>query len=361
MTAARVLRGHRGDRARAEHPEGGEGLEVGLQAGTAARVRAGDGERDDFGVTPPARPRGSAGVPVRWAGDAPERRGRRSLRRRRPHASTAACGSAPAAWPACRRSRRPSSPSGTEMATVAVRRVDPQRAGLAPRRAARPTACRVLPNTAGCFTASEAVLTAKLAREAFETDWVKLEVIGDDRTLLPDARRAAGGGRAAGRGRLRRAALHDRRPGPGPPPRAGRLRRRHAARLAHRQRPRHPQPPRAGPAASTRSGCRSSSTPGSAPRRTPPWPWSSAATPCWPPRASTGPRTRPPWPGAIAPRGRGRAYLARRAGRIPPRYHAEASSPLDGRPDLLIDPADRLTSPGRAPSSGALIWLGSSL
>ena len=45
----------------------------------------------------------------------------------------------------------------------------------------------LLPNTAGCFTARDAVLTAKLAREAFETDWVKLEVIGDDRTLLPDA------------------------------------------------------------------------------------------------------------------------------------------------------------------------------
>ena len=45
----------------------------------------------------------------------------------------------------------------------------------------------LLPNTAGCFTARDAVLTAKLAREAFETDWVKLEVIGDERTLLPDA------------------------------------------------------------------------------------------------------------------------------------------------------------------------------
>ena len=44
----------------------------------------------------------------------------------------------------------------------------------------------VLPNTAGCFTAREAVTTAQLAREALETDWVKLEVIGDDRTLLPD-------------------------------------------------------------------------------------------------------------------------------------------------------------------------------
>ena len=45
----------------------------------------------------------------------------------------------------------------------------------------------LLPNTAGCYTARDAVVTAKLAREAFETDWVKLEVIGDDRTLLPDA------------------------------------------------------------------------------------------------------------------------------------------------------------------------------
>jgi thiazole synthase len=45
----------------------------------------------------------------------------------------------------------------------------------------------LLPNTAGCFTARDAVLTAKLAREAFSTDWVKLEVIGDEDTLLPDA------------------------------------------------------------------------------------------------------------------------------------------------------------------------------
>jgi thiazole synthase len=45
---------------------------------------------------------------------------------------------------------------------------------------------RLLPNTAGCFTAHEAVTTARLAREAFDTDWVKLEVIGDERTLLPD-------------------------------------------------------------------------------------------------------------------------------------------------------------------------------
>jgi thiazole synthase len=51
----------------------------------------------------------------------------------------------------------------------------------------RRAGCRLLPNTAGCFTARDAVRTAKLAREAFATDWIKLEVIGDDRTLLPDA------------------------------------------------------------------------------------------------------------------------------------------------------------------------------
>ena len=45
----------------------------------------------------------------------------------------------------------------------------------------------MLPNTAGCFTAKDAVTTAKLARDAFETDWIKLEVIGDDQNLLPDA------------------------------------------------------------------------------------------------------------------------------------------------------------------------------
>lgn len=75
--------------------------------------------------------------------------------------------------------------SGTELTTVALRRLDPsatgsvldvlERLGIAP-----------LPNTAGCHTAAEAVLTAQLAREAFATDWIKLEVIGDERTLLPD-------------------------------------------------------------------------------------------------------------------------------------------------------------------------------
>lgn len=75
--------------------------------------------------------------------------------------------------------------SGTELTTVAMRRVDAaggtgvldllKRLGIMP-----------LPNTAGCHTAAEAVLTARLAREALDTEWVKLEVVADDRTLLPD-------------------------------------------------------------------------------------------------------------------------------------------------------------------------------
>ncbi|MDO5097956.1 MAG: thiazole synthase [Corynebacterium sp.] len=73
--------------------------------------------------------------------------------------------------------------SGTEMTTVAMRRFGAgtpifpmlERLGIAP-----------LPNTAGCRTASDAVLTAKLAREALHTNWVKVEVIADEDTLLPD-------------------------------------------------------------------------------------------------------------------------------------------------------------------------------
>ncbi len=75
--------------------------------------------------------------------------------------------------------------SGTELTTVAMRRVDPAATGsvlslLADR------GIRALPNTAGCYTAAEAVTLAAMAREALGTTWVKLEVIADERTLLPD-------------------------------------------------------------------------------------------------------------------------------------------------------------------------------
>ncbi|HET8975555.1 MAG TPA: sulfur carrier protein ThiS [Solirubrobacterales bacterium] len=76
--------------------------------------------------------------------------------------------------------------SGTEIVTVALRRVDPDAGGSVIDLVDR-LGLFLLPNTAGCYTARDAVRTARLAREAFETDWVKLEVIGDDRTLFPDA------------------------------------------------------------------------------------------------------------------------------------------------------------------------------
>lgn len=80
--------------------------------------------------------------------------------------------------------------SGTELTTVAMRRysVEPNgESGTNLFQLLVENNIRVLPNTAGCFTAREAVMTAELAREALETDWVKLEVIADEHTLLPDA------------------------------------------------------------------------------------------------------------------------------------------------------------------------------
>jgi len=69
---------------------------------------------------------------------------------------------------------------------VALRRLDPESSGSI-LEVLDAAGVEVLPNTAGCFTARDAVATARLAREAFSTDWIKLEVIGDDHTLLPDA------------------------------------------------------------------------------------------------------------------------------------------------------------------------------
>jgi thiazole synthase len=76
--------------------------------------------------------------------------------------------------------------SGTELVTVALRRVEASSSGALLEVLDR-CGVRLLPNTAGCRTAREAVLAARLAREAFDTSWVKLEVIGDETTLLPDA------------------------------------------------------------------------------------------------------------------------------------------------------------------------------
>ena len=76
--------------------------------------------------------------------------------------------------------------SGTQLVTVALRRMEAAAGGPLLEVLDR-CGVRLLPNTAGCRTAREAVLTARLARDAFDTSWVKLEVIGDETTLLPDA------------------------------------------------------------------------------------------------------------------------------------------------------------------------------
>ncbi|HEX5045428.1 MAG TPA: thiazole synthase [Candidatus Polarisedimenticolaceae bacterium] len=76
--------------------------------------------------------------------------------------------------------------SGCEMVTVAVRRVSLEPGEDNLYEALRARGLHLLPNTAGCFTAKDAVLTAELAREALHTDLVKLEVIADEDTLLPD-------------------------------------------------------------------------------------------------------------------------------------------------------------------------------
>lgn len=76
--------------------------------------------------------------------------------------------------------------SGTEIVTVAVRRVNLDRAKESLLDYVDPERFFILPNTAGCYTEEDAVRTAYLAREAGLSNWVKLEVIGDERTLFPD-------------------------------------------------------------------------------------------------------------------------------------------------------------------------------
>lgn len=85
---------------------------------------------------------------------------------------------------------------GTEMVTVAIRRVDlddPTGENLI--SLLRSEKFQLLPNTAGCFTVRDAVITAELAREALETDLIKLEIIADEDTLYPDAEKLLEGAR----------------------------------------------------------------------------------------------------------------------------------------------------------------------
>ena len=131
--------------------------------------------------------------------------------------------------------------SGTEMVTVAVRRVD-----LSARRAPESLLSWIdrsqiflLPNTAACYTADDAVRTARLAREAGLSNWIKLEVIGDERTLFPDNEALLDATRTLVARRVRRAALHERRSDRLPQARRRRRRGRDAARRADRLGARH--------------------------------------------------------------------------------------------------------------------------
>src|SRR6187402_678386 len=77
--------------------------------------------------------------------------------------------------------------SGADMVTVAVRRVNiSDRSKESLLDYIDTSKIFLLPNTAGCYTAEDAVRTARLGREAGLSNWVKLEVIGDERTLFPD-------------------------------------------------------------------------------------------------------------------------------------------------------------------------------
>ena len=133
--------------------------------------------------------------------------------------------------------------SGAEMVTVAVRRVDLKARG--PENLLDHIDTRrlfILPNTAACYTADEAVRTARLGREAGLSNWVKLEVIGDEKTLYPDTEALLAATRTLVQGRLHRPALHHRRRGGGAQA-GGRGRGGgDAAGRAHRQRPRDPEP-----------------------------------------------------------------------------------------------------------------------
>ena len=223
--------------------------------------------------------------------------------------------------------------SGTEIVTVALRRVDPAAQGSLLDLIDR-LGLFALPNTAGCYTARDAVRTAQLAREAFETDWVKLEVIGDDRTLLPG--RASSCSSAAETlvdDGFTVLPVHQRRPDPRPPPRGGRLRGGDAARLADRLRRGDPQPLQ--PADHRRVGVgagdlrrghrhrlRRGAGDGARLRR-------RAARELG--LARGGPRAD--GESRCARRSRPATRRAR-AGRIPRRLHAEASTPDEGLPEL---------------------------
>ncbi len=136
--------------------------------------------------------------------------------------------------------RRAHEASGAEMVTVAVRRVNlTDRTKESLLDYVDRDKYFLLPNTAGCYNAEEAIRAARLGREVGLSNWVKLEVIGDQQTLFPDTAELLKATEHAGEGRFRGAAVYQRRPGRGAA--AGRRGRggRDAAGRAHRLRHGH--------------------------------------------------------------------------------------------------------------------------
>ena len=131
--------------------------------------------------------------------------------------------------------------SGAEIITVAIRRLDLD--NLEEKNILDYfdwSEYTILPNTAGCKTAEEAVFTARLAREVTGTDWIKLEVIPYPEYLLPDPSRDLRRRKAAYRGRVCRSAVHSRRPRSRKAARGPRLRHGDAAGFGDRLRPGRP-------------------------------------------------------------------------------------------------------------------------
>ena len=98
--------------------------------------------------------------------------------------------------------------SGAEMVTVAVRRVNLDRSSESLLDFIDPQRYFLLPNTAGCYTAEEAIRAARLAREVGLSDWVKIEVIGDLATLYPDVQATVEATRVLGEGGVHSAAIY---------------------------------------------------------------------------------------------------------------------------------------------------------
>ena len=110
--------------------------------------------------------------------------------------------------------------SGAEIVTVSLRRESARaKTGQGFWALIEELGRRVLPNTAGCRTAKEAIATAQMARELFGTNWIKLEVIANDDTLQPEVFGLVEAAADAQRGRFRRSALHNRRSERGRAPR----------------------------------------------------------------------------------------------------------------------------------------------